>query len=97
MEGNLLFIQILNSVSPQYKDKVKQLSLFYRELVFAWGTLSKGGDINLDSKEMILSQSVWNNSLIAASDSRTLLNDSLSKKGVVFVNHLIDDLVNVKS
>ena len=31
------------------------------------------------------------------SDSRTLFNDSLFKKGVAFVNDLIDDLGNVKS
>ena len=78
-------------LSPQYKGKVKQLSSFYRELVYAWETLSNGGDINLDHKEMILSQSLWNNSIIVTSDSRTLFNDSLFKKGVAFVNDLIDD------
>ena len=81
---------------PQYKGKVKQLSSFYREVVYAWETLSSGGDINPDCKEMILSQSSWNNSLIVTSDSRSLFNDSLFKKGVAFVNDLIDDLSNVK-
>ena len=66
-------------LSPQYKGKVKQLSPFYRELVYAWETLNNGGDINLDCKEMILSQSLWNNSLIVTSDSMTLFNDSLFK------------------
>ena len=46
---------------------------------------------------MILSQSLWNDSLIVASDSRTLFHDSLFKQGVAFVNDLIDDLGNVKS
>ena len=46
---------------------------------------------------MILSQSLWNNSLIVTSDSITFFNDSLFKKGVAFVNDLIDDLGNVKS
>ena len=50
-------------LSPQYKGKVKQLSSFYKELVYAWETLNNGGDINLDCKEMISSQSLWNNSL----------------------------------
>ena len=49
-------------LSPQYKVKVKQLNSFYRELVYAWETLNNGGDIKLDCKEMILSQSLWNNS-----------------------------------
>ena len=84
-------------LSPQYKGKVKQLSPFYRELVYAWETLNNGGDINLDCKKMILSQSLWNNSLIVTSDSITLFNDSLFKKRVAFVNDLIDDLGNVKS
>ena len=39
---------------------------------------------------------MWNNSLIVISDSRTLLKDSLFKKGVAFVNDLIDDLGNAK-
>ena len=34
---------------------------------------------------------------IVTSDSITLFNDSLFKKGVAFVNDLIDDLGNVKS
>ena len=84
-------------LSPQYKFKVKQLSSFDRELVCTWETLSNGGDINLDRKEMILSQSLWNNSLMVTSESRTLLNDSLLKKGVAFVKDLKDDLSNVKS
>ena len=29
-------------LSPQYKGKVKQLSSFYRELVYAWETLNNG-------------------------------------------------------
>ena len=41
---------------------------------------------------MILCQSLWNNSLIITSDSRTLFNDSLFKKGVAFLNDLVDDL-----
>ena len=84
-------------LSAQFKGKVKQLRSFYRELVYAWETLSSGGDINPDCKEMFLSHSLWNNSLIVTSDSRTLFDDSLFKKGVAFVNDLIDDLDNIKS
>ena len=84
-------------LSPQYEGKVRKLSSFYREIVYAWETLSNGGDINLDSKEIILSQSLWNNSLIVTSDSGTLFNDSLFKNGVALVIDLIDDLGNVKS
>ena len=39
---------------------------------------------------MILSQSLRNKSLIVTSDSRPMFNDSLFKKGVAFVNDLID-------
>ena len=45
---------------------------------------------------MILSQNLWNNSLIVTSDSRTF-NDSLFKKGVAFVNDLIDNIGSVKN
>ena len=52
--------------------------------------------LNLDCKEMILFHCLWDNSLTVTSDSRTLFNDSLFKKGVAFVNDSIDDLGNVK-
>ena len=96
VEGESVFHANLE-LSPQYKGKVKQLISFYEEIVYAWETLSNGGDINLDRKEMILSQSLWNNSLIVTSNSRTLFDDSLFKKGVAFVNYLTDELGNVKS
>ena len=43
-------------LSPQNKSEVKHLSSFNRELVYVWETLSNGGDIILDHKEVILSQ-----------------------------------------
>ena len=90
MRGESVFHANLK-LSPQYKSKVKHLSSFYIELVYVWETLSNGGDIILDHKEIILSRSLWNNSLIVTSDSRILFNDSLFKNGVALVNDLIDE------
>ena len=85
--GESIFHAILK-LSLQYKSKVKHLTSFYRELVYVWETLSNGGDIILDHKELTLSQSLWNNSLIVTSDSRTLFNDSLFN-GLPLVNDLM--------
>ena len=83
-------------LSPQYSCNVKKFGSFYKDLVYAWETLCNDRDINLNNKEMVLSQSLWNNSFILAANSKTLFNLSLFKKEVVFVNDLVDDSGNVK-
>ena len=67
-------------LSPQYSCNVKKLSSFYKGLVYAWEILCIDRKINLNNKEMILSQSLWNNSFIFTADSKTLFNLSLFKK-----------------
>ena len=49
------------------------------------GKLCIDREINLNNKEIILSQTLWNNSFIFTANSKTLFNLSLFKKGVVFV------------
>ena len=49
------------------------------------GKLCIDREINLNNKEIILSQSLWNNSFIFTANSKTLFNLSQFKKEVVFV------------
>ena len=82
-------------LSPQYSCNVKKLSSFTKALYMP-GKLCALTEINLNNKEMILSQSLWDNSFIFTADSKTLFNLSLFKTGVVFVNDLVDDSGNIK-
>ena len=55
--GESLFHSHLK-LSPQHSCNVKKLGSFYKDHVYAWETLCIDRDINLNYKEMILSQSL---------------------------------------
>ena len=65
---------------------MNDLSLFYRELVLAWEKFSVCK--NLPGSQ-ISTQSQWNNKFIH-SKSKSLYDDSLVSKGIIYVSNLFD-------
>ena len=74
------------SISEKFRQRMYDLSLFYRELVLAWEKFSVCKNL---AGSQISTQSLWNNKFIH-SKSTSLYDDSLVSKGIIYVSNLFD-------
>ena len=74
------------SISEKFGQRMNDLSLFYRELVLAWEKFSVCKN---PTGSQIITQSLWNNKFIH-SKSKSLHDDSLVSKGIIYVSNLFD-------
>ena len=74
------------SLSEKFRQRMNDLSLFYKELVLAWEKFSVCKNL---TGSQISTQSLWNNKFIQ-SKSKSLCDDSLVSKGIMSVSIIFD-------
>ena len=81
------------SLSEKFRQGMNDLSLFYKELVLAWGTFFVCKNL---TGSQISTQSLWNNKFIQ-SKSKILYDDSLVSKGIMAVSNRFDRKSELKN